>query len=347
MGNEDLGSHYHHIGDLSAATKAYGRMRDYCTTPAHIASMSLKIILVSIEQGNWMAVQSNVLKIRNLGQRDDDAKKFQPRLAAAMGLAQLASGNYREAAHSFLSTDPSLLSDEHTEILTANDVAVYGALCALASMDRHELQSAVLDNGPFRNFLELEPHLRRAVSLFAASKYGPCLAVLDAYKADYRLDLHLHRHVPDLYYAVRAKSIVQYFIPFSCVTLEAMAGAFGTSARAIEAELVDMIERGNLEARIDTQMGVVVARRSNAREAVHREALAMAREYAKTAHLRLLRINVVNAGLEVKAPRNQAREQAAFGDVFMGHGGGGMGMGGGIEAMLGKGLSGRFGGQRF
>merc|ERR1711939_1183957 len=34
MGNEDLGSHYYRIGDLVNASKAYSRMRDYCTTPA-------------------------------------------------------------------------------------------------------------------------------------------------------------------------------------------------------------------------------------------------------------------------------------------------------------------------
>lgn len=344
MGNEDLGSHYHQIGDFTGATKAYGRMRDYCTTPAHIASMCYKIILVSIELGNWMAVQSNVLKIRNLAQRDEDARRHQPRLAAAMGLAQLASGNYLDAAHSFLSTDARLLSggdgEAYAEVLTGNDVAVYGALCALATMDRDQLQTAVLDNASFRNFLELEPLLRRALALFVASKYGNCLALLDAYRPDLRLDLHLHRHVNDLYRAVRAKSIVQYFIPFSCVTLDAMAAAFATSKAAIAAELVEMIERGSLEARVDAQKGVLVAKRSNAREAVHTEALAMAREYERTMHLRLLRVNVVNAGLEVKAPRNQAREQAAFGDVFMGNGGG-MGMG------MGKGGGGRFGGPRF
>ena len=323
MGNEDLGSHYHQIGDLSAATKAYGRMRDYCTTPAHIASMSFKIIHVSIEQGNWMAVQSNVLKIGNLNQREDEQKKAQPRLAVAMGLAQMASGNFKKAANSFLSTDPRLLTEGYSEVITANDVAVYGGICALASMDRNELQSLVLENPTFRNFLELEPHIRRAVSFFCSSKYGQCLHVLEAYKTDYLLDLYLQRHVPELYYAVRSKSIVQYFIPFSCVTLDAMASAFGTTEDSIEDELVDMIERGNLEARIDTQNRVLTAKTTDARSAVHRGALEMAKNYEKTAHLRLWRMNIINAGLEVRAPKNQAREQgSAFGDVFMGHSGG-------------------------
>lgn len=40
------------------------------------------------------------------------------------------------------------------------DVAVYGGLCALASFDRPELKSRVLDNIGFREFLEAAPQAR-------------------------------------------------------------------------------------------------------------------------------------------------------------------------------------------
>jgi len=120
--------------------------------------------------------------------------------------------------------------------------------------------------------------------------------------------------------------MVQYFIPFSCVTLDAMASAFGMTEHSIEDELVDMIERGNLEARIDTQNKVLTAKQTNARSAVHRDALDMAKKYEKTAHVRLLRMNIINAGLEVKAPRNQGRDQGSgYSDVTLGQSGG-MGM---------------------
>src|SRR5271163_225151 len=98
MGNEDLGSHYHAIGDLPAATKAYSRMRDYCTTPSHIASTALRVIAVSIEQSNWLAVQSQIHKIRNIQMQPADATRNSPKTSAAMGLQLMCSSDYREAA---------------------------------------------------------------------------------------------------------------------------------------------------------------------------------------------------------------------------------------------------------
>ncbi|KZF24986.1 putative COP9 signalosome subunit 1, partial [Xylona heveae TC161] len=314
MGNEDLGNYYHSVGELPAAFKAYSRMRDYCTTPRHIFDMCMRLVMVAIEQGNWMAVQSNIMKIRNIQQKPEEEAKLQPFLYASMGLAQLASGNYTEAATSFLQTDPSLGSQFNT-VLSSNDIAVYGALCALVSMDRNGLQSKVLESSSFRNFLEIEPHLRRAISFFCNSKYSQCLEILEAYKPDYLLDIYLHRHIAKLYQEVRSKSIVQYFIPFSTVGLSSMANAFVTDEASIAEELVDMIKRGILEARIDTQNRLLTAKATNPRSGVHRSALTMAKNYERTARLRLMRMNMLNAGLEVRAPKAEL-DYAQLSDVF-------------------------------
>ena len=324
MGNEDLGNHYHNIGDLNSALKAYSRMRDYCTTPAHIASTSFRMIQVAIEQGNWLAVQSQVHKVRNLQMKPDDAARSQPKIHAAMGLYQMCTSYFRDAAISFLNTDSSL-GDTYNEVLSANDVAIYGGLCALASMDRHELQTKVLENPTFRNFLELEPHIRRAISFFCSSKYSQCLDILEAYRADYLLDLYLQPHVPNIYSQIRTKSIVQYFAPFTRVTRDAMAQTFGTTAsshpqstqsngstihtpsHSIEDELISLIERGTLNAKIDLEARVLVARESHFRADVHNEAQDMVKSYIREARLRLLRMNAIHAGLEIKAPQKHGK----------------------------------------
>ncbi|MCJ1477515.1 hypothetical protein MMC13_006187 [Lambiella insularis] len=316
MGCEDLGRHYHLIGDLSNAIKAYSKEREFVQTPAHIVIMNMHLMHVSIDQGNWLSVQSSVQKLRSLSQGSSSSSseidRAQPKLSAAMGLAQMATGNYKDAASSFLATDQRMLQaklddpndpEAFNEILTPNDVAVYGGLCALASMDRQELQSRVLDNSSFRSYLELEPHIRRAISFFVSSKYSSCLEILESYKADYLLDLYLHRHVNEIYFRVRSKSIVQYFIPFSCVTLTALASAFNTDETTIERTLVDMIGSGTLDARIDLEKRVLLAKQVDERQEVHEEALSMAKEYERTLQLRLLRMEIINAGLEVKNPK--------------------------------------------
>jgi COP9 signalosome complex subunit 1 len=252
MGHEDLANHFYASGDLTNAFKSYSRMRDFCTAPIHILEMSLQIIRVCIEQGNMLSVQTHVLKIKNLQKTSDEEEALKPKLAAAMGLAHLSAGHYLSAARCFLECPPTLGSS-FNEVMSSNDVAIYGGLCALASMDRQVLKSEVLDNNNFRGFLELEPHMRRAILYFHTAKYSNCLHILEEYKNDYLLDIHLQRHVKPLYDSIRSKSIVQYFIPFSCVTLSSMAEAFTTEERQLESELVGMIGAGSLDARIDTK----------------------------------------------------------------------------------------------
>ncbi|KAL4802949.1 26S proteasome subunit RPN7-domain-containing protein [Aspergillus unguis] len=313
MGNEDLGQHYHQAGDLTSAFKAYSRMRDFCTTSSHIASMLFKVISVAIERGDWLGVQSNVHRLRGQGGKPEEQAKNQPKMSAAMGLSQLHSGSYLEAANSFIATDPSL-GDSYNEVISPNDVAVYGGLCALASMDRNELQRRVLDNNSFRNFLELEPHIRRAISFFCNSKFRPCLEILEAYQADYLLDIHLQRHVQTLYTRIRTKSIQQYLVPFSRVSLESMAKIFvlgspaGTnSTSAFIEELIGLIQDGTLDARIDLEKQVLVSSQGDKRLEIQEAALDSLDNYVKEAHIRLLRAEIIRAGLEVRAPGDERR----------------------------------------
>jgi COP9 signalosome complex subunit 1 len=320
MGNEDLGAHYHKIGDLQSALKAFARMRDYCTTPAHIASTAFNIILVGIEQRNWLAVQSQVHKIRNLQMKSEDAAKSQPKSTTAQGLHHMCMGEYKEGARSFLETDPAL-TDTFVEVITANDVAIYGGLCALASMTRAELQEEVLENSSFRNFLELEPQIRRAINLFCASKYGQCLEILEGYRADYLLDIYLQDHVASIFKQVRTKSIIQYFEPFSRVTLDALSQTFGptpitsttsrggkngkatsTTTVPIENELIELIESGQLSARIDLEERVLVAKERDLRAELYEETTDSIGNFIHETRLKLLRTNAIRAGLEVSPP---------------------------------------------
>ena len=315
MGNEDLGQHYHQIGDQVSASKAYTRMRDYCTTPTHIASMFLKITNVAIERGDWLSVQSNVQRLRNLQSKPEEQMKNKPKMSAALGLSQLHLDAYSDAANSFLSTE-STLGDSYNEVISPNDVAVYGGLCALASMDRNELQRKVLDNTSFRNFLELEPHIRRAISFFCSSKFRPCLEILEAYRADYLLDIHLQRHINILISRIRTKSIQQYVVPFNRVTLDSMAKVFAPAAVAGEPlptnanssfvkELIRLIEDGTLDGRIDLEKMVLVSNQIDLRTEVQAAALESLESYTREAHLRLLRTNIIRAGLEVRPPADQ------------------------------------------
>lgn len=329
MGNEDMGHFYHAAGDYSLAHKAYMRMREHCTSPKHLADMTLRLLLVSIAQKSWLTVQSHIAKVDSTQVKGDEKVKLEPIVSACAGLAHMGATNYREAATAFINTSPAFLTAEpiagvtwQREVITGNDIAVYGGLCALASMDRSQLKDRVLDNNDFRNFLELEPHIRRAINLFCASKYSACLDVLENYRTDYLLDVYLSKVLSDIYGLIRRKSIVQYFIPFSCVTLDEMATKFQTAGgdySSIEDELEAMINTGTLDARIDLVDRLLISPPTNPRYTVHADALAMAQTYDHTLRLRLTRLNMLAAGFEVRQEKGGPKD-AGFKDSSFGEG---------------------------
>ena len=330
MGNEDLGHFYYDTGDYGSAGKAYMKMREHCTSNKHLADMTLRLVYTNITQKSWIGVQGNLAKLDAAQLKGDERAKLEPIVSACSGLSQMVNGDFRAAANFFLRTSPAYLTAEpaagitwQKEAISPNDVATYGGLCAMASMDRTELQDRVLANNDFRNFLELEPHIRRAINLFCASKYSACLEVLEGYRADYFLDVHLSAVLTNMLGRIRSKSIVQYFIPFKCVTLDEMASKFPVAGHRIEDELEEMINDGTLDARIDLVDRLLISPPTNPRHTVHTEALAMAETYDHTLRLRLTRLNMLAAGWELKSDKGHGEKMS-----------GGMGMSEGFGAGL-------------
>lgn len=250
MGNEDLGKHLESIGDLNAAAEAYSKMRPDVSTSKQFFDVGKHLVRVSVQRREWGMVSAHLSKLGGAHHAEEE-KAVQPYLKVAQGIALLGQEKYKEAAVSFLAIDSGVPGTSYSELASQADVAVYGGLLALASMDRTELQANVLDNAQFRTLLEHAPHIRRAVSQFVGGRYSACIAILESYRPDYLLDLYLQKHVAAIYSQIRSKCIVQYLIPFSCVSLDTMSKAFGRPEQPIEDELSDMIQSGALQARIN------------------------------------------------------------------------------------------------
>ncbi|KAK3106795.1 hypothetical protein LTR53_018051, partial [Teratosphaeriaceae sp. CCFEE 6253] len=224
MGQEDLATHQLLTGGpppdpanaqslstagYTAAYQAFGKMRDYCTTPTHMASMILRLIYTALLQAvaaqqlgsavgqNFSAVLSSCGRLRTCGVKEEEQVRLNPIAAAVSGIAELGQGRYREAAAAFLATPIAYngLGAVHScdfgrAVASANDIAIYGGLCALATLSRQDLLDRVL-GGNFRAFLELEPHMRKAISLYTTAKYQACLELLRRYYSDWSLDVFL------------------------------------------------------------------------------------------------------------------------------------------------------------
>lgn len=313
MGNEDLGKHFEKIGELALAYEAYSKCRADVSSAKHIIEVGLHLARLSFYRRDWSAVTTNVNKMSGLQtEGTNGTDKTQQTICNIMyGLSYLGQAKYPEAARSFLQVDPTVSPEHFDPFASPNDIAVYGGLLALATMSRAEL-SGVLDNSSFRTFLELEPHIRRAISQFVNGRYSACLSILESYHSDYLLDINLQPHLKHLYSVIRGKCIFHFVQPFSCVTIDNLNAAFSPQGGSIDQELVDMIGNGALDARIDAIDRVVTITSPNPRAKMQAASLAAAKNYEKEALDRIRRIGIVSADLEVKG-KHKNQGAAALG----------------------------------
>lgn len=303
-GHDDLGDHYLDCGDLSNALKCYSRARDYCTSPKHVVNMCLNVIKVSVYLQNWSHVQSYVNKAESTPEvtehGKDGGQTVLTKLRCAAGLADLATKKYKSAAKYFL-----LASFDHCdfpELLSPHDVATYGALCALASFDRQELQKNVISSSSFKLFLELEPQLRDIIHKFYESSYASCLKLLDELKDTLYLDMYLVPHVNTLYSQIRNRALCQYFSPYLSADMSKMATAFNTTVVDLEDELMQLILDGQISARIDSHSKILYAKDTDQRSTTFEKSMLMGQEYQRRTKALILRSAVLKNQINVKCP---------------------------------------------
>ncbi|KAI0875078.1 26S proteasome subunit RPN7-domain-containing protein [Hypoxylon argillaceum] len=302
IGHRDLGEHLENSGNLIAANDAYIKMRPDASTVSHIVDVGQHLIGIMLQGRDWPGIWAVVKQISppNVNLEPDTVDFAYVKIVS--GIAYLGTEKYAEAAKQFLDVGDPALCQPHNNVVSSNDVATYGGLLALASMERDELQHKVLDNSSFRNYLELEPHIRKAISMFVNCRYSACLEILERSRPDYLLDMHLQQHVSKIFSLIRKKCLVQYLIPFSCVTLESMDSIFARPDESLEAELISMIKSGDLKARINTIDKLLVMASSEPRATMQTKALEMIKKYEREALDRIRRMNIAAADLEVKAP---------------------------------------------
>lgn len=302
-GHDDLGDHYLNCGDLSNALKCYSRARDYCTSGKHVVNMCLNVIKVSIYLQNWSHVLSYVSKAEGTpdfveGHSKDGNQAVLTRLKCAAGLAELANKEYKAAAKHFLQA--SFDHCEFSEMISPNNVAMYGGLCALATFDRQEVQKNVISSSSFKLFLELEPQLRDIIFKFYESKYASCLKLLDEIRDNLLLDMYIAPHVNALYTQIRNRALIQYFSPYLSADMNRMAVAFNRTVPALENEVMQLILDGQIQARIDSHNKILYAKDADQRSVTFEKAMNIGKEYQRRTKMLVLRAAMLKNQIHVK-----------------------------------------------
>lgn len=305
-GHNEIGDHYVNCGDLIEATKSYSKARDYCTSSSHVISMCLNIIKVGIYLQNWSHVINYIIKAESTPDYTENSElqtTYSSTLKCMTGLAELAGRKYKLAAQHFLKTNLDYW--DSCDVMTPNDIAIYGGLCALATFSRLELQNSVICNNSFKLFLELEPEVRDAIFKFYESKYEVCLTILNKIKPILLLDMYIGSHINQLYSNIRSKAMIQYFCPYDSADLRKMALCFNTPLPDLENELMQLILEGHIKARIDSINKILYAKHPNQRVETFEKAMSMAQQYSRYMHILVLKSQIIKHQFNSKLSKSE------------------------------------------
>ena len=125
---------------------------------------------------------------------------IQTKLEFATALGYLGQSNFERAAYTFLKLGPAkglgdwlgkvyipatysfiANTNSYLQLVSAGDIAIYGTLCALASLSRSAIKATVVDNATFGVYVEQEPYVRELVDAYMSSKFKIVLEILERF----------------------------------------------------------------------------------------------------------------------------------------------------------------------
>lgn len=317
MGHMEVGNLLMERGLVQEALKSYFRSRDFCSTPQHNTDMCIAVAIASVNVGLLRQAVTYANKIET-GLEDPVMRS---KIRIIVGLNALLENQYRVAAKNFLEVD---MSCSFSSVLAAEEVAMYGCMCALATLPRADLRRQLLESKSFKPLIDLVPEFKSLASSFCNSDYGACLSQLHQLKPLLLVDMHMNKSAENLCTTISDLILIQYFYPYNSIDLRRMAEAFSIDIATLENSLAQLISKGKLPARIDSQAKTMHRRQEDDRTVTLAKVKKLAKMHTAEIQRGVLRLSLLqNNNFMVSA--RECKSAMAGG----GGGGGGLSAAGG------------------
>jgi hypothetical protein len=123
---------------------------------------------------------------------------------------------------------------------------------------------------------------------------------MSQYEPIFALDQYIAPHLRTLYYEIRHRIIITYFLPYKNASMTTMARQLNTTIDILEDELVHLIRSGKIKARIDSKNKILYVADTDQRWHAYQHALAITKQSEKLTRALLLRSAIIKIGLSVK-----------------------------------------------
>ena len=99
-----------------------------------------------------------------------------------------------------------------------------------------------------------------------------------------------------MYKKIRTLTLQQYVKPYKVIDMREISTAFGLPLEIIEAELTELITRGQIKAKIDSYQKRLYARKQNPQLEAYKKAAKVGEQFIRDTEDMLLKINLMKSG---------------------------------------------------
>ncbi|KAI9471265.1 hypothetical protein LPJ78_002294 [Coemansia sp. RSA 989] len=276
-------------GLMDESIRALQDGRSFCLDVSDQAQLHMEAARVSQLMCRWLQVATFVQRTESVAQKPSESLLAE--MAVMKVQADFGDGKWSAAVAGLKQLSMESMKAVANGIVLPRDIALYGTLAGLASLQRDQIKHALLDNALFGQFLDSMPECLTLLQSFHGAKYTDVLACLDKIMSLCRLDPVISPHVATLEQKIRDNIVVLYIQPFMSIRLSSMAEALCfESAEKLEAVLVQMIDSRLIQARIDGTTGFLIKHAEEPRDQALRNIEKMHKEFSLQTELMTARI---------------------------------------------------------
>ncbi|KAJ2834129.1 hypothetical protein GGI24_000542 [Coemansia furcata] len=298
------------MGGMNEALRTLQDARDYCSSIDDQVQLALKSAWISQAMGKWLQVNSYVQRVVST------LSALPPKMAAEIKVLQIQADFGEGRWSAVVNNVKELAYDDIVStgvfergVLTHQDIALYGTLAALASLQRDDLKQQIIDNAEFGKFLDYIPECSRLLRCFYNSAYSDALSKLDDILSLGVLDPVIAPHTATLRSQVVENVVVLYTQPFVSTSLSAMAKALRfDSTSQLEAMLARLIERNLILGRIDAVSGYLLKYTLDPRDQTLETIERMYSSFSDQVDVMLARIHYLEEETVSHKPRYDGRK---------------------------------------
>ncbi|KAJ2311219.1 hypothetical protein IWW52_002432 [Coemansia sp. RSA 2704] len=279
-------------GMMDEAVRALQEGRNFCADVKDQALLHIDAARISQIMGRWLQVATYIQRTESV--LPDPAEPTATELAVLRAQSSFGDCKWSVAVSELqaLSFDKMLSGGIFARgVVTARDIALYGTLAGLASLERDQIKAKLIDNVMFGQFLDNMPECQLLLQSYYNSKYADALARLSQIMSFCKLDPVIGPHVAALEQRIKDNIVVLYTQPFASIRMDSMAEALCfSSVKVLEDTLVRMIDSKLIQARIDGPTGFLVKHAVDPRDAALKRVDEMHQAFTLQAELMSARI---------------------------------------------------------